>query len=69
MAYDYEDGNLKVSIEDSGIPTPGRYVAKIELWIEGNEHPTFQYYEYGVSKQEALENAKQWIIEYRAEIR
>jgi len=66
---DYEDGNLKVTISDSGVPSGGRFVAKIELWLEGNEHPTFQYYEYGLTKDEALDNAKQWIAEYRAEIR
>jgi hypothetical protein len=66
---DYEDGNLRVNIQDTGVPSGGRFVAEIELWIEGNEHPTFQYYVNAVTKDEALQLAKDWINEYRAEIR
>ncbi len=70
MAFDLEDegGNLKVSIGDTGVPGY-RFEAKIEYWIEGNTHPTFQYFVYGTSKPETLDAAKQWIAEYKAEIR
>lgn len=64
----FVDKDIRVTIKDTGIGGH-RYEAKIELWIEGNEHPTFQYYEYGSTKEETVQKAKDWIIDYRAEIR
>lgn len=60
----YQDGDFYVSIGDTGVPGY-RWEAKIELKKENNTYPTFQYYLYGIFKDEILEEAKAWIEDYK----
>jgi len=59
---DYTDGDWVVSIDDTGIPSGGRYVAQIKHTILNK---TVTRYAYGVTYDEALENAKKLISEYK----
>jgi len=58
---DYEDGNFSVEINDSGVPSGGRFVAKIIETLEGAHDRFIIRYAYGLTKTDAIENAKELI--------
>jgi hypothetical protein len=61
--YDYVDGDWTVVIQDSGVPSGGRFVAKLQK--KTGEQRFLVKYTYGLTKVEALENAQKIIAEYK----
>jgi len=62
---DYEEDNFKVEINDSGVPSGGRFVAKVTETLDGATDRFIIRYAYGLTKIEAIENAKKLIKEIK----